>query len=58
MDQFDELKADLLGNDTLEKQWSAFLEKSTVTGPNSFDEVLDEIAIYFDPLFESIGRIK
>ena len=55
---FDELKADLLGNDTLEKQWSAFLRKSGVTGPGSFHEVLDEIAIFLDPLFERIGYLK
>ena len=55
---FDELKADLLGNDTLEKQWSAFLRKSGVTGPESFHEVLDEIAVFLDPLFERIDHLQ
>lgn len=55
---FDELKADLLGNDTLEKQWSAFLEKSAVTGPKSFHEVLDEIAIFLGPQFERIDHLQ
>ena len=55
---FDELKADLLGNDILEKQWSAFLKKSGVTGPKSFHEVLDEIAVFLDPLFERIDHLQ
>jgi hypothetical protein len=33
---FNELKADLLENKTLEKQWTAFLAKSGVPGPESF----------------------
>jgi hypothetical protein len=45
---FYELKADLLGNDSLEKQWSAFLEKSGVTGPASLEAVLTEIGAMLD----------
>jgi hypothetical protein len=52
--RFDELKANLLENETLEKQWSAFLAKSGVTGPESFHEVLDQIAVFLGPLFECI----
>jgi predicted nucleotidyltransferase component of viral defense system len=53
---FNELKADLLENKTLEKQWTAFLAKSGVPGPESFQEVLDQIAAFLGPLFERIGH--
>ncbi|MEM8636381.1 MAG: nucleotidyl transferase AbiEii/AbiGii toxin family protein [Pseudomonadota bacterium] len=49
-----ELKADLLENGTFEKQWHAFLAKSGVSGPASFREALDQIAIFLGPLFERI----
>jgi hypothetical protein len=49
-------KADLLENKTLEKQWTAFLAKSGVPGPESFQEVLDQIAAFLGPLFERIGH--
>jgi len=55
---FDELKADLLGSDRLEKQWSAFLAKSGVTGPESFHEVLDQMATFLGPLFERIDNLQ
>jgi hypothetical protein len=55
---FDELKADLLENETLAKQWSAFLVKSGVSGPESFHEVLDQIAIFLGPLFERIDHLQ
>lgn len=51
---FNELEADLLENKTLEKQWTAFLAKSGVPGPESFQEVLDQIAAFLGPLFERI----
>jgi predicted nucleotidyltransferase component of viral defense system len=54
----DVLKADLLANDTLERQWRAFLTKSGVSGPESFHEVLDQIAIFLGPLFESIDHLQ
>ena len=53
---FGELKAALLGNNALEKQWSAFLEKSGVTGPDSFHEALDQIGIFVGPLLERIDH--
>lgn len=55
---YDELKADLLENDKLEKQWSAFLEKSGVTGPETFHDVLEEIATFLSPLFERIDHLQ
>ncbi len=51
---FNELQANLLENKTLERQWSAFLAKSGVPGPESFQEVLDQIATFLGPLFERI----
>ncbi|WP_197493015.1 nucleotidyl transferase AbiEii/AbiGii toxin family protein [Woeseia oceani] len=54
---FDELKANLLGNNAIEKQWSAFLEKSGVTGPDSFLEALDQIGILVGPLLERIDHL-
>jgi hypothetical protein len=50
------LQADLLENKTLEKQWTAFLAKSGVSGPESFQEVLDQIATFLGPLFERIAH--
>jgi len=51
---FNELQANLLENKTLERQWSAFLAKSGVPCPESFQEVLDQIATFLGPLFERI----
>ncbi len=49
---FDELKAELLGNESLNKQWTAFLEKTGVVGPTSFDEVLTELEIVLGPVLK------
>jgi len=51
---FDELKAALLGNNALANQWSAFMEKSGLTGPESFHEALDQIELFLRPLLERI----
>ena len=56
--QFGELKSDLLENKTLEKLWSAFLAKTGVTAPESFHEVLDEIALFLSPLLERIDHLQ
>jgi predicted nucleotidyltransferase component of viral defense system len=53
---FNVLQADLLENKTLERQWSAFLAKSGVPGPDSFQEILDQIAAFLGPLFERIAH--
>lgn len=47
---FDELKASLLENESAEKQWTAFLAKTGVAGPESFEQVLSEIAAFLDPV--------
>lgn len=54
----EELKAELLESDTLEKQWRAFLVKSGVAGPVSFHDVLDQIAVFLGPLFERIDHLQ
>ena len=54
---FAELKAALLGNNALENQWSAFLGKSGVTGPESFHEVLSQIELFLGPLLERIDHL-
>ena len=46
---FDELKAELLGNESLGKQWKAFVEKTGVNGPSTFDEVLTELEPVLGP---------
>lgn len=53
---FNELQAELLENKTLDKQWAAFLSKSGVPGPESFQEVLDQLAAFLGPLFERIAH--
>lgn len=55
---FDQLKADLIENDMLEKQWSAFLAKSGVSAPQTFHVVLDQIEAFLDPLFERIDHLQ
>ena len=55
---FDQLKADLIENDILEKQWSAFLGKSGASGPETFHEVLDQIEAFLGPLFERINHLQ
>lgn len=55
---FADMKAALLGNDAFEKQWSAFLEKSGVTGPESFHAVLDQIELFLRPLLERSEHLQ
>lgn len=55
---FGELKAELLENEALEKLWSAFLAKTGLTAPESFHEVLDEIALFLGPLFERVDHLQ
>jgi predicted nucleotidyltransferase component of viral defense system len=55
---FGELKAELLESETLEKLWTAFLAKTGMTGPDSFHEILDEIALFLGPLLERIDHLQ
>lgn len=55
---FGELKTELLENEILEKLWSAFLAKTDITAPESFHEVLDEIALFLSPLLERIDHLQ
>lgn len=52
---FDELKAELHGNEILGKQWNAFLEKTGVDGPATFDEVLTELENILGPVLKKIS---
>lgn len=49
---FDRLKADLLDNESMEQQWHAFLAKSRLTGPATFEEALDEIGTIVRPALD------
>jgi len=52
--EFDYLVTELIGNANFEKQWSAFLRKSALAGPDDFSEVLTEISEFLSPIFASI----
>ena len=54
---FDVLKADIIQNETLQKQWSAFLTKTGVTGPESFHDVLGQLKPFLEPLFERANNL-
>jgi nucleotidyltransferase AbiEii toxin of type IV toxin-antitoxin system len=56
--EFDELITELLDSETLQKQWTAFLSKSTVSGPETFAEVLALIGKFLSPVFSSISNNK
>ena len=49
---FDELKTEILQNKSMEKQWNAFLEKTGVSGPSTFDEVLTRIGAVIGPALD------
>ncbi len=53
--EFDELVAELLDSETLQMQWTAFLSKSTISGPETFPEVLALIGRFLSPVFSSIN---
>lgn len=54
---FDELKAELLGSDVLGKQWKAFLEKTGVDAPATFDEVLSAVGDFISPVLEHASML-
>jgi len=56
--EFDELIAELLDSETLQMQWTAFLSKSKISGPETFAEVLALIGKFLAPVFSSIHNNK
>jgi hypothetical protein len=55
---FDDLITELLDNETLQRQWAAFLSKSKISGPETFAEVLALIGKFLSPAFSSINSNK
>ena len=53
--EFDDLVTELLHNQALQKQWTAFLKKSVVSGPETFSEILDLIGKFLSPVFSSVN---
>lgn len=49
---FDKLKTEILQNESMEKQWNAFLDKTGVAGPSTFDEVLTRIGAVIGPTLD------
>lgn len=56
--EFDDLVAELLINENPGKQWTAFLNKSAVSGPETFPEVLDLISNFLSPVFSSVNSSR
>ena len=56
--EFDDLITELLDSETLQRQWTAFLSKSTISGPETFAEVLALIGKFLSPVFLSIDSNK
>jgi predicted nucleotidyltransferase component of viral defense system len=56
--EFDDLITELLDSETLQRQWTAFLSKSTISGPETFPEVLALIGKFLSPVFSSINNNK
>jgi hypothetical protein len=56
--EFDDLITELLDSETLQRQWAAFLSKSTISGPETFPEILALIGKFLSPVFSSINNSK
>ncbi|MFQ6007254.1 MAG: nucleotidyl transferase AbiEii/AbiGii toxin family protein [Woeseia sp.] len=56
--EFDDIVAELLDNEKLDRQWTAFLRKSALTGPGTFPQVLTPISDFLSPVFSSINSGK
>ena len=52
---FDELRTEVLQNESMEKQWNAFLEKTGVSGPSTFDEVLTRVGTVIGPALDQMS---
>ncbi len=55
---FDELVAELSGNEKLDQQWKAFLRKSGLAGPEEFSVVLLEIGAFVGPVLASLASAE
>jgi len=56
--EFDDLITELLDSETLQRQSTAFLGKSTISGPETYPEVLALIGKFLSPVFSSISNNK
>ena len=56
--EFDDLITELLDSESFQKQWTAFLSKSAVIGPETIAEVLASIGKFLSPVFSSISNNK
>ena len=52
--EFNDLMADLLDGESIDKQWAAFLQKSALTGPGEFPLALAAISTFLSPVFSSV----
>ncbi len=52
--QFDELRVEILENQNVDQQWSAFVRKSRISVPASFVEVLPLIEAFLTPLLSAL----
>ncbi|MHC4073531.1 MAG: nucleotidyl transferase AbiEii/AbiGii toxin family protein [Planctomycetota bacterium] len=52
--KLDDLVEELLDNDNLDQQWTAFLQKSALIGPDTFSHVLASISVFLSPVFSSV----
>ena len=52
--KLDDLVAELLDNDNFDQQWTAFLQKSVLIGPDTFSQVLTSISVFLSPVFSSV----
>ena len=51
---FDSMRAEILENHDVEKQWSAFLRKSQLEAPGSFADTLMQIGIFLTPILSAL----
>jgi predicted nucleotidyltransferase component of viral defense system len=52
---FDDIRADVLQSDEMERQWRAFLAKANLQAPDQFGEVLELIGDFLAPIFRGIS---
>jgi hypothetical protein len=52
---FDDIRADVLQSDEMERQWRAFLAKANLQAPDQFGEGLELIGDFLAPIFRGIS---